>query len=276
MSSPSSTSSDAHRVAHSDTVETLARAGYTVKGVLYALIGILALQTAFGEGGQTTGTKGAIRAVADSTFGTILLWLVAVGLVGYALWRFVQAALDPEDKGDDAEGIVKRLGYAGSGVIYAGLAVFTFKLLMGESSSNGGGADSWTAMLMSKPLGTWLVGLAGLIGVAIGGYQLYKAWTVKFREKLQLGSLNAQAERWAVGLSRFGIAARGVAFALGGVFLVVAAVQADPEEARGLDGVLQTLQNQPFGPYLLGIAALGLIAYGVYCLVEARYRAFPA
>jgi hypothetical protein len=265
----------AREAAHSDAVEKLARAGYAVKGVLYALVGVLALQTALGNGGQTTDTQGAIRTIAESTFGTLLLWLVAVGLVGYALWRLIQAALDPEHEGADAEGIAKRLGYVGSGAVYAGLALFAFRILLGDGGGGGGGADSWTAKLMSQPLGVWLVGLAGVVGLGIGGYQVYKAWSVAFEEKLKVGGLDGRARRWVIGVSRFGIAARGVVFALIGVFLLVAAVQADPQEARGLDGVLQTLRAQPFGPYLLGLAALGLVAYGVYCFVNARYRRIP-
>ncbi|MDX1420491.1 MAG: DUF1206 domain-containing protein [Rubricoccaceae bacterium] len=265
----------AHEAAHSDTLEMLARAGYAVKGVLYGLIGVLALQTALGGGGQTTGTRGAIRTVAESSFGTVLLWLVAIGLVGYALWRFVQAALDPEHKGDDTEGVAKRLGYAGSGVVYAGLAVYTFSILLGGGGSGGGGADAWTATLMSQPFGVWLVGIAGAITIGIGLYHLRRAWTVEFKERLKMGELDARAERWAIGVSRFGIAARAVVFVLIGVFLIVAAVQTDPQEARGLDGVLQTLRDQPFGPYLLGLVALGLVGYGIYCFVNARYRRIP-
>jgi hypothetical protein len=275
MASPSSAAAGAHRAARSDTVEALARAGYAVKGVLYGLVGLLALQTALGVGGQTTGTRGAIRAVAGTAFGSVLLWIVAAGLIGYALWRLVQATLDPEGKGNDAEGVVKRLGYAGSGVIYAGLAVFALELLLGGGGSGGGGADSWTAMLMRQPFGPWLVGLAGLVGLGIGGYQLYKAWAATFKDKLRLGTLDARARRWIIGISRFGIGARGVVFALGGVFLITAAVQSDPDEARGLDGVLQSVQAQPFGPYLLGLVALGLVAYGAYGLIMARYRSLP-
>ena len=265
----------ARQAARSDTMEKLARAGYAVKGVLYGLVGVLALQTALGEGGETTDTQGAIRAVAGSSFGTILLGLIAVGLVGYALWRFVQATLDPEHEGSDAEGVAKRLGYVGSGVVYAGLALFAVRLLLGEGGGSGGAA-SWTAKLMCQPFGVWLVGLAGVLGVGIGGYQLYKAWKVEFRDELKMGELRGDSARWAIGVSRFGIAARGGVFALVGVFLIVAAVQADPQEARGIDGVLDTLRSQPYGPYLLGLAALGLVAYGVYCFVNARYRRIPA
>jgi hypothetical protein len=251
----------------------MARAGYAVKGVLYGLVGVLALLTALGDRGQTPGTEGALRTVARSSFGGVLLVFIAAGLAAYALWRLVQAALDPEHEGADAGGLAKRLGYVGSGVVYAGLALSTVRLLLGDGGG-GGGTQTWTARLMSQPFGPWLVGLAGTIGIGVGGYQLYRAWSEKFREKLALGALGGDGERWAVRVSRFGIAARGVVFTLIGAFLVVAAVEADPREARGLDGVLQALREQPYGPYLLGVVALGLAAYGAYCLVEARYRRF--
>jgi hypothetical protein len=263
-------------VARGGTVEKLARAGYAVKGVLYALIGLLALRTALGNGGRATGTEGALRAVAETSFGTVLLALIAAGLVAYALWRFVQAALDPEREGADAGGVVKRLGYAGSGVVYAGLALSAVRLLLDNGDAGGAGTRSWTARLMSQPFGPWLVGLAGVVGIGIGGYQLYRAWKVKFWEHLDTGAMSASAARWAVGVSRFGIAARAVVFALIGVFLVVAALASDPAEARGLDGVLEALRGQPYGPYLLGLAALGLVAYGLYGVVNARYRRIPS
>jgi hypothetical protein len=265
----------ASRAARGDTVERLARAGYAVKGGLYALVGLLALRTALGNGGRATGTEGALRALAASSFGTVLLGLIAAGLAAYALWRFVQAALDPEREGADAGGVVKRLGFAGSGVVYAGLALSAVRLLLGD----GGGGDSarsWTAKLMGQPFGPWLVGLAGVVGVGLGGYQLYRAWKGSFRDRLRMGELSPEAARWAVGVSRFGIAARGIVFVLIGVFLVAAARESDPAEARGLDGVLQALRDQPYGPYLLGLAALGLVAYGLYCVVNARYRRIPS
>ncbi|NNF56946.1 MAG: DUF1206 domain-containing protein [Rhodothermaceae bacterium] len=265
---------DAQRAAHGSTVERLARTGYFVKGLLYGLIGILALLTALGQGGQTTGTRGAIRTLADAPFGHVLLWLIAIGLVGYALWRFAQSILDVEDKGSDAEGATKRLGLAGSGLIYGGLAVSTFNLLLGDGTgeSGGSGAASWTARLMEQPFGVWLVGMAGVGTIALGLYQLYRAWAVTFEDKLKTREMSAAQQTWAVRISRFGIGARGVVFVLMGTFVIQAALQADPQEARGLDGALEALEGQPHGPYLLGLAALGLVAYGVYCLVNARFR----
>lgn len=267
-----SASSTANRAAHSDTVERLARTGYFVKGLLYILVGVLALLTALGEGGQTTGTQGAIRSLAGQPYGSILLWGIAAGLIAYALWRFVQAGLDPEGKGSDAEGMGKRLGLAGSGLIYAGLAVSTLRLLLGSDGGGSGGASSWTARLMEQPFGPWLVGLAGVGTVGVGAYQVYRAWSLEFAERLDKASMSTTLQRWAIGISRFGITARGLVFVLMGAFVIKAARTSDPQDARGLDGALDALRQQAAGPYLLGIAALGLIAYGMYCLTNARYR----
>lgn len=267
----------AHDAAHSDTVEKLARFGYAVKGVVYGLIGVLAVMAAFGSGGKTSGSRGVLRTIADGPFGQILVGAAAIGLFGYALWRFVQAVIDPDRKGTDAEGIIKRTGYFGSGVIYAALGWAALQLLLGNGGSGGGnGADTWTAKLMAQPFGQWLVGIAGAITIGIGLYQLYKAYNAEFFDKLKTGEMNATEKTWTKRVGRAGLAARGVVFGIIGGFLIQAALNANPEEARGLEGALDTLAVQPYGPYLLGLVALGLVAYGVYCWVLARYRRIPA
>lgn len=266
----------AHDAAHSDTVEKLARFGYAVKGVVYGLIGVLAVMAAFGSGGKTSGSRGVLRTIADGPFGQILIAAAAIGLFGYALWRFIQAFLDPDHKGSDAEGIVKRIGYFFSGVLYAGLGWAAARLLMGDGGGGGDSADTWTAKLMAQPFGVWLVGIGGAITIGIGLYQLYKAYKAEFLNKLKTGAMSATERTWAERSGRFGLTARGVVFGIIGVFLIQAALHANPEEARGLEGALDTLAAQPYGPYLLGLVALGLVAYGVYCGVLARYRRIPA
>jgi len=251
-------------------VEPLGRFGYAAKGLVYGIVGVLAAQAAFGAGGATTDTSGALRTIASQLFGQVLLGIVAVGLVGYALWRLVQAILDPDRKGGDAKDIAIRLGYAVSGIAYGGLAVSAVELLLG--SSGGGQTEDWTARLMAQPFGRWLVGIVGTIVIGVGLFQFYQSYTAKFREKLERSRMSETEERWTTGLGRFGLAARGVVFVLIGVFLVRAALQTNPGEARGLGGALATLAQQPFGPWLLGVVAFGLIAYGVYQLALARYR----
>jgi hypothetical protein len=275
-----SVSHDAGRKAHEAKrqaepwVIALARFGYAAKGIVYGVIGILAFQAAFGAGGQTTDTRGALQEIVRQPFGQILLGIIGVGLIGYALWRFVQAGLDPEGKGTDAKGIVKRIGYAGSGFAYMGLALAAFQILTG-SGSGGGGEQSqqhWTARLLAQPFGQWLVGIVALIilGVALNAF--YVAYSAKFRDKLKIGEMSSAEETWVTRLGRAGLAARGVVFLLVGWFFIQAALQSDASETGGLDKALETLASQPYGPWLLGLVALGVIAYGLYALAEARYR----
>jgi hypothetical protein len=257
-------------------VERLARFGYAARGVVYAVIGLLAVQTAYSGRGsrnlaQDATPRGALRTIAEQS--RLLLVLVAVGLAGYALWRFVQGGLDTENKGSDAKGWVKRASMIASGVVYAGLALAAARLASGHGGSTGGnGYQSLTADLMSKPFGRWLVVLAGLGVIASGFYQLYDAWSKKFRNRLKLQEMSPDEERLATRAGQAGLAARGVVFLLSGWFLVQAGLRYDPSEAQGLGGALETLSRQPSGPWLLGLVALGLIAYGAFSFLQARYR----
>jgi hypothetical protein len=266
----------AHSAARSDTVEKLARFGYAVKGVVYGLIGVLAIMAAFGSGGQTSGSRGVLSTIAGGPFGQVLLVLVAIGLFGYALWRFVQSIIDPDNKGTDAEGLVKRTGYFVSGLIYAGLGIAAVRLFTGNGGGGGSNADSRTAALMEQPFGLWLVGIVGALIIGFGLYQLYKAKEASFFDKLKTGQMSAEERKWTRRSGQAGLAARGIVFGIIGFFLIQAALSANPQEARGLGGALDTLAAQPYGPYLLGLVALGLVGYGFYCGVNARYRKIPA
>ncbi len=260
--------------ASSPGIELLGRFGYAAKGAVYILIGILAVQAATGQGGQTTDQTGALTRVAELPFGKVLLGLLVVGLLGYALWRFVQAAMDTEHKGTDMKGMFARSMYVGIGIIYVGTALTALQLLMVNSGGAGSSekTQGWTAWLMSQPFGIWLVGLVGVAIIANGIVQLYKAWKSSFTEDLHLTDVGAQHADLVTKIGRAGYSARGVAFMMIGGFLVGAAMHSNPSEAQGLDGILATLAAQPFGPYLLGAVAVGLAAYGVFALVEARYR----
>lgn len=260
-------------------VPKLARAGYASKGVLYGVIGALAAAAAFGDGGggATTGSKGALQTLRAQPFGQILLVVMIVGLLGYAVWRFVQATVDPENEGSDAKGIAKRVGWFFIGVVHLALVVYAIGLLTGAAiggsgGGSGSGAESWTARLMSWPAGPWIVGAAGLVATGLSIYQLYRAWKADLDDQLDLTEMSAKTRKWAVGVSRFGMGARGVVGMIIGVALVVAAVRANPNEAKGLGEALASIQGWTLGWLILGIVALGLVAYGVYELIEARYR----
>lgn len=255
-------------------VERLARLGYAAKGVVYAIVGILAVQAAFSSGGETTDTKGALGTVAAQPFGKILLFFLTIGLIGYVIWSFVQAIKDPEHhQSDEPKGLARRLGYAITGLAYGSLAFSAVQLIRGSGdASSGNSQQDWTARLLEQPFGQWLVGLIGAFIIGLGFYQLYKAYQAKFRKQMKLQEMSQTEETWATRIGRFGEASRGIVFTIIGFFLIQAARQSDPNQVRGLDGALQALAQQPYGPWLLGIVALGLVAYGIHMGVQAKYR----
>lgn len=264
----------ARDAANSRWVELLARLGYAAKGVVYLIIGLLAVQVAWGGGGQITGGQGALHTIAGQPFGQVLLWLMVIGLFGYVVWRFVQSVLDVEHCGTDGKGIAKRVAQGVSGVVYGSLAVYAANLAMG---SGGGGSSSqgWTGRLMSDTWGVWLVGLIGAVVVGYGLRQLYHAYQVDFTKRLVTSEMSPTERTWTIRVGRFGMAARGVVLIMIGWFFIQAAVTHDPSRARGLDGALAELAGTGYGPWVLGLVALGLVAYGAYQLVLARYRRMP-
>jgi hypothetical protein len=250
--------------------EILARGGYAARGVVYALIGMLAVQAAFGSGGETTGTEGAMAVIARQS--TALLWVLAIGLFGYAIWRVLDGILDPEHKGSDAKGLTLRAAKVGSGITYGLLAAGSIGLATGAGGGGSGSEASWTAELMAQPFGRLLVGLIGLGVIVAGFWQIRKGWSQRFMEKMKTAEMEPEERKVATRTGQFGLMSRGVVFLVVGVLLIVAAVQQQPGEARGLEGALDALARQPFGPWLLGLIALGLVAFGAYSILEARYR----
>ena len=262
---------DAARWA-SPWVRRLARFGYAAKGVVYIVMGALAVLAAAGLGGSTTDQSGVFRAIASVPLGRVLLGLVAVGLLGYVLWRVLQAVADPDGEGADPSAVAKRLGYAGSALLHASLAFGAARLVLGGSGGGSSASESWTASLLAWPLG-WLVVAAAGTGVVGGGlYQIYEAYHAEFRKYLKLGEMGEKTDDWIEHGGRFGVAARGVVFCIVGAFLVLAALESDAQEVRGLGGALATVLQQRFGPYLLAVVAFGLVAYGLLMIAVARYR----
>ena len=249
-------------------MRVLARLGFGAKGVVYLIVGALAMQ------GAASDQKGALTEIASQPFGRALLGVVALGLAAYALWRFVSGAIDPHDESDDdAKGAAKRVGYVASGVVYAALAIEAGRMAIGGGGGSGGedGAQHWTGKLLEMDYGSVLVGLVAL-GVLIGaGYQLKQAITADFRENFRLGEMSATEDTWATRAGRLGHGARAVVYALIAWFLGRAALANDEDRAGGLGKALETLQSQPWGSWMLIAAGLGLACYGVYCFVVARY-----
>lgn len=253
-------------------IERLARIGYAAKGAVYILVGGLAVAAAVGSGGRASGSSGAMASISDATLGRVVLGAIALGLVGYVVWQGVRAAFDPEE-----DGVGRRLLYALFALIHAGLASQAAQLAIhggGSGSGSGGGGGSggaqhWSARMMQQPFGPWLLGAAGVAVGLYGLQQIWNAWRVDLDDQLDLRSMTRRGRTWAIRSGRFGLAARGLVFAIVGTYLVVAAAQSDPSEAKGLGGVLEMMAGTP---WLLGLVAAGLVAYGVYYLVRARYR----
>lgn len=263
----------AERAARNPWTKRVGRLGFAGKGVLYAIIGVLAITVAAEKGGNPEDQKGALQAVADEPFGMILLVLLALGLTGYALWQLVEVVVGPRDK-EGVEAHAKRAFSLGRTVIYGSLSAFAWAIVAGsgESVSSGGSEQQQTATVLGWPGGVALVTLAGIVVIGIAAYQGYQAATQGFLEDFKLGEMSEQERKAATYLGVGGHIARGVVFALIGVFLVKAALEYDSQEAIGLGGALKEVARQPYGSFLLGLVAAGLLLYGLYCLVESRYR----
>ena len=254
-------------------VERMARLGYGAKGVVYIVIGILAVEAAFSAGGKTTNSQGALTTIFQEPFGQFLLAIVGIGLAGYALWRFVEAGLDSEHKGHEAKGMAVRAGYVCSGIGYGLLSLTAFQLIMGRPHSNGTNAtQDWTAKLLSAPFGQLLVGLIGLVIIGVGIGNFVKGYKADFKKRLKIDEIPQGLQSWAIFSGRWGYMARGVVFTIVGGFFVEAAWHANPQQAKGIGSALDLLAEQPYGPLLLGIVAVGLVSYGIFMLVTAKYR----
>lgn len=253
-------------------IERLARVGYAAKAVLYATIGILSASAALSENGQTTDTRGAMGTVLAAPFGRVLLMVVGVGLLGYALWRMVEAITDPEDRGTGAKGIALRLGFAARSIAHAALAFTAFGVAThGRPDPEGpDGPELWAARALEMPGGRTILLLTAAF---IGGYalyQLYRSFAAKLSKRLDLHRLSPAAQRLVVRISRFGIAARGVVFGMISVLLARAALRRIPGHAGGIGDALASLSD--LGKLPFTAIALGLIAYGCYELLNARFR----
>jgi hypothetical protein len=252
----------------------LARTGLAAKGASYCLVGALAVKVAVGAGGEATSRSGALETLARHGFGRVVLAALVAGFAAYAIWRFVQAYAERPDEDDSAaKAWGKRAGYAGRGIVYAGLTYSALHLLLGgnEQSQNAKAHHS-TAVVLAWPAGPWLVGAGGLVLLGAAGWNLYRGVSRKFEDKWRLSKLPPEVRTWGSRAGLVGHVARFVVFGLIGVFVIKAAVDYSPKDAIGLDGALEKLARAPYGPWLLGLTAAGLVAYGVFCFVDARLR----
>jgi hypothetical protein len=262
-------------VSSSNPLEIMARLGYGARGVVYCLVGGLAVLAAIGSGGQTGGSRSALRTLLDQPFGDLIIIAIALGLAFFAAWRLIEPITDADHRGGSGKALAVRGAHFLSGLVYAGLALSALRLALGRPESGGDdqSARDWTAWLLEKPFGQWLVGLVGLAIIGAGVAFLLKGWRGNVTEKLHC---DQQTSRWAVPLGRMGFIARGIVFVLIGGFLVVAAWYSSSQEVIGLGGALAKLGSQRYGRVLLGVTAAGLFAFGVFGFVQARFRRIDA
>jgi Domain of Unknown Function (DUF1206) len=250
-------------------MRVLARAGLAARGVIYILIGWIAILIAFRHSGHQANQEGALQLLAGTPFGLVSLWLLAIGFAGYALWRLSEAAFGVAGEGNGAGPRLKSLGRA---VVYAFLAYLTFKVIAGHAGNETRKQQDLTASILHHPGGQWLVGLAGLIVVIVGIALIVQGLRRAFLKYLMTSRMSPGVRQAVTRLGQIGVTCRGAVFALTGALIVDAAVTFKPAKSGGLDKALLTLRQQPFGEFLLLIAAAGLLIFGVYGLAEARWR----
>jgi len=255
---------------HSEGMVWFARLGLVARGVVYGIIGVLAIEVATGTGGETTNQQGALQAVAGQSFGGMLLAILALGLAAYAAWRLTRAIVGHGTRERDSG--FDRVAAAGSGLVYLGLAVVALKILVGGGGGSSGSPKRTTAGVLGWSGGTEIVAIAGAVLIGIGLYQGYKGLTRKFLEEADTSRMSEGVERAYVAVGVFGHLARMVVFGLTGYGLLSAAIDYEPRKAIGLDGALRDLANSSDGGLLLGLVAAGLLGFALYSMLDAPYR----
>ncbi|WP_214410420.1 DUF1206 domain-containing protein [Sphaerisporangium fuscum] len=257
----------ARQATRSRAFDRLARFGMACRGVLYALIGILALQIAFGGSGKEADKTGAVRMVAEQPFGTVVLWLLAIGFTGLALWQLSEALFGGLEVKDRVEAASRTVVYA---LVVGTVLSFLLRGSTGQSSDQK--SKDLTATVMDWPGGQLIVGAVGLGIMALGAFWVYEGVTRKFRKNLRTGEMSPRVRGVVEKLGMVGYSARGVIAVAAGVFFLHAAITYDPDKAKGIDSTLRSFAGMPFGPWVLAVVALGLVLFGVYCVCEARWR----
>ncbi|MFJ5110753.1 DUF1206 domain-containing protein [Streptomyces sp. NPDC088551] len=264
----------ARKAANSQAMDGAARWGFAARGVIYLLIGVLALRVAFGGGGQEADRGGALAEIAGQPWGVVLLWALGIGLAGMALWRLSEALFGAA--GPDGHKTHKRLLSAGRAVFYGFVAYSVLAFAAGDKGSGSGSGDSQsrdvTAKALELPGGQWIVGAAG-VGIAAAGLWVgARAVLRKYHKHLKLGRMSRGARRFLDVTGVAGGAARGVLFTALGVFVVQAAVAYEPDKAKGVDDTLRSFTDTPAGPWLLAVVAVGLALFGIFSFMMARWR----
>src|ERR1700674_4693914 len=272
MASIQSRTSGVKQAAANSTLELLERLGYVVRGALYSVMGFLALRIALATpGGKATDLSGSLVWLIGNPLGKVVLVVTIVGLVAYAIWGFVRAIYDPLHRGRDAKGIAARLGFVTSAVSYLAIALFALHILAGQGSASPDSTQKTVSTLLANPAGGFVTELLGVIAIVIGIGQFLEAYRATFKNDLKSAEMSESEKDIAIGLGRFGMAARGVTFLVIGWFLFQAGLHHAPSQAQGFGGAFLFLLAQPYGRWLLGIVALGFIALGLHSFACARW-----
>jgi len=260
----------AQRAANSGAMNKAARLGFLAKGLVYGLIGLLAIQVAFGDN-KRTDQKGALQSIADKPGGSIVLWLMVLGFAAYAVWRLSEAAWGRRDETDEKKRTAKRIGSAVNGLVYLFFGVLALKTATGSSSSSSSSSDM-TAKVLEWPGGQALVFIAGLVVIGIAVGLTIRGLKTDFEKHLNTGQMSRTTFTAVRRLGQIGYVCRGAVFALVGILVCKAAMDHQPGKAQGFDVALKSLAGAPGGQLMLVVAGLGLLCFGAYCWAEARYR----
>jgi len=257
-------------------MKPIARAGLSAKGIVYLLLGALSFMAAFGISGkssQNTSKSGVFDFIYDQPAGAVLLWIVIAGLICYVVWRMIQAFSDSEKKGDDTKGLAVRGRYLFSGLVYASVAYSAFKMAVYHKKDSGSRSQDAAQEMLSQPMGQWLVGFAAVILLAVGVYQIYYGLSEKYRKHVNK-HVPAAAKQYLLTAGKLGYIARGVVWLLFSYLFIQAALSSNSNEAGDTSKAFGMLSHSDYGPYFLALIGIGLMLYGLFNFIRARYEEF--
>lgn len=271
MSSITDRAESAGRQAHnSEWVDTAARLGLVTYGVMHLLIAWLAVQLAFGDKEGSADSQGAVQQLNQQPFGQVLVWAVAIGMFLLAVWQVLEAIFGYRDEEGFTQ-VRKRVTAAGKAVVYVVIGISAVHVALGSSSSGKNGSDSTTATVMDWPGGQAIVCAIGVAIIVIGGYLIHRAYTEKFAKHINAEGKSGEKGSAYLLFGQVGYTAKGVTFGIVGGLFLYAGLSHDPKKSGGLDQALHKVLQQPFGPFLLVLIALGLACYGLFCFARARH-----
>jgi len=264
--------SEVKHVAANPQLELLERLGYVVRGALYAVMGFLALRIALSQpGGKATDLSGSLVWLIGNPFGKVVLVVTIIGLIAYSIWGFVRAIYDPLHRGHDAKGIAARIGFITSALSYLAIVFFALQILGGQGGASHDSTQKTVSTLLTNPAGGAITVVLGVISLGIAIGQFIEAYRATFKNDLKAAEMSTSERDIAIGLGRFGMAARGVTFLVIGWFLIQAGLNHNASDAHGFGGAFLFLLAQPYGRWLVGIIALGFVALGLHSFACARW-----